>query len=221
MADLKANSTVGGSPIWHRGNFPLYPVGDTLLYKTYKVYTEHDKPQAVDNDFVSKSLGGEYAKSVNFVEGLSFDDTEGNPVTLGVPKNTSPDITYKAAMQVTGAFALETPDNQPFVIFDPVKTVGTDVYRLIVMGDVLGRQVFDESGRVFSPGNTPSKTQVGLGLVDNAKQVQLEQHNVQTMEGPLAAPNMFSLNAASEPGHVPRFDQIVIKDSIQDFGYYS
>jgi hypothetical protein len=218
MADLKANSTVGGAPIWHKGNFPLSPVGDTLLFKTYKVYTEKDKPQATDNDFVSKALGGEYLKNVNYKEGLSFNDKEGNPVILGVPKSTSPDITYKASLKVTGPFALETPDNVPFVIFDP--TVQAGVYRLIVMGDVLGQNVYDSTGRVFSPGNTPSKAQVGLGLVDNAKQVQLNNTALQEMTGNLSAPNFFSRNPASDPAHVPRFDQIVIKDSIQDFGEF-
>ena len=219
MADLKSNSTVGGSPIWHKGNFPLFPTGDTLLFKTYKVYTEKDKPQAIDNDFVSKAQGGTYAESVRFSKGLTFNDKQGNPVTLGVPKSTSPDITYKASLQVTGPFALETPDGQPFVIFDPDKTNG--VYRLITMGNVLGNEVYDSSGRTFSPGNPPTKTQVGLPLVDNAKQVQLQNSTLQTMSGPLAAPNFFSNLPATKNGHVPRFDQIVIKDSIQDFGYYS
>ncbi|MFP9202554.1 hypothetical protein ACLI2R_15575, partial [Enterococcus faecalis] len=41
-----------------------------------------------------------------------------------------------------------------------------------------------------------------------------------TMTGNLTAPNFFSQNPASQPSHVPRFDQIVIKDSVQDFGYY-
>lgn len=41
-----------------------------------------------------------------------------------------------------------------------------------------------------------------------------------TMIGNLTAPNFFSQNPASQPSHVPRFDQIVIKDSVQDFGYY-
>lgn len=219
MADLKSNSTVGGSPIWHKGNFPLFPTGDTLLFKTYKVYTEKDKPQAVDNDFVSKAQGGTYAESVKFSKGLTFNDNQGNPVTLGVPKSTNPDITYKASLQVTGPFALETPDGQPFVIFDPDKTNG--VYRLITMGNVLGNEVHDASGRTFSPGNPPTKAQVGLPLVDNAKQVQLQNSALQTMSGPLAAPNLFSNLPATENGHVVRFDQIVIKDSIQDFGYYS
>ncbi|WPJ21078.1 long-tail fiber protein [Klebsiella phage KP17] len=63
MADLKAGSTVGGNPIWHAGTFPLVPAGNSLTYRGKKVYTEIDKPQANDNDFVSKSRGGTYAKN--------------------------------------------------------------------------------------------------------------------------------------------------------------
>ena len=58
MADLKAGSTVGGNPIWHAGTFPLVPAGNSLTYRGKKVYTEIDKPQADDNDFVSKANGG-------------------------------------------------------------------------------------------------------------------------------------------------------------------
>lgn len=219
MADLKSNSTVGGSPIWHKGNFPLFPTGDTLLFKTYKVYTEKDKPQAIDNDFVSKAQGGTYAESVKFSKGLTFNDNQGNPVTFGVPKSTSPDITYKASLQVTGPFALETPDGQPFVIFDPDKTNG--VYRLITMGNVLGNEIHDSSGRTFSPGNPPTKAQVGLPLVDNYKQVRLEYSSTQTMTGELRSPSFSITTPATRNDQAPRFDQIVIKDSIQDFGYYS
>ena len=56
MADLRVGSTTGGSVIWHQGNFPLTPVSNDLFYKTYKVYTEFNKPQAVDNDLDRKSV---------------------------------------------------------------------------------------------------------------------------------------------------------------------
>lgn len=66
MADLKAGSTVGGLPIWHQGTMPLVPAGNSLTYKGYKVYTANDKPQAADNDFVSKAGGGQYLSVVSF-----------------------------------------------------------------------------------------------------------------------------------------------------------
>ena len=78
MADLKVGSTTGGSVIWHQGNFPLNPAGDDVLYKSFKIYSEYNKPQAADNDFVSKANGGTYAaplhvkSSINIVDGLSY-----------------------------------------------------------------------------------------------------------------------------------------------------
>lgn len=214
MADLKLGSTAGGNVLWHQGNFPLTPVSNDLLYKTYKVYTEYNKPQAVDNDFVSKAQGGNYQENVYFEKGLTFNDSNGYGVHIGARDGGQP---FTAAVRVKSAFGFETEDGTPFAILDPNKAVGAK--RFTVMGDSLSRQVYDESGRVFSPGNAPSKEQIGLPLVDNAKQVQLQQPELQTMSGMLASPNFMSLNPATENAHVPRFDQIVIKDSIQDFGY--
>lgn len=217
MADLKANSTIGGLPIWHQGSFPLFPINDTLLYKTYKVYTEYDKPKAVDNDFVSKADGGIYAKPVQFSQGLTFLDDKGATVTIGKSTGTA-GATYTASIKVPAQFAFETGEGKPFVIFDPVTDMTKP--RLVVMGDVLGKFLYDEAGRVYSPGNKPNNVDVGLGNVSNDAQVKINTTNLQTMAGPLAAPNLSSLNAASAPQHVPRFDQIVVRDSIQDFGTY-
>lgn len=44
MATLKTGSTVGGNIILHQGMMPLYPDGDRINYKSFKVYTEFDKP---------------------------------------------------------------------------------------------------------------------------------------------------------------------------------
>ena len=41
MAILKSGSTVGGNLILHQGMLPLYPNGDSLFMKNYKVYTLH------------------------------------------------------------------------------------------------------------------------------------------------------------------------------------
>ncbi|EHY1458738.1 hypothetical protein K1492_003270, partial [Escherichia coli] len=71
MADLKVGSTTGGSVIWHQGNFPLNPAGDDVLYKSFKIYSEYNKPQAADNDFVSKANGGTYLNKVIFNKGMT------------------------------------------------------------------------------------------------------------------------------------------------------
>lgn len=44
MALLKSGSTVGGNLIWHQGVLQLYPAGDSLYLKNYKIFTEHDQP---------------------------------------------------------------------------------------------------------------------------------------------------------------------------------
>ncbi|UIS66073.1 hypothetical protein [Escherichia phage PSD2001] len=215
MADLKLGSTAGGSVLWHQGNFPLTPVSNDLYFKTYKIYSEYNKPQAVDNDFVSKALGGNYKANVYFEQGLTFNDSNGYGIKLGARTGGVP---FTASFRIKGPFGFETETGTPFVIFDPDTT--TRAKRLTVMGDTLARQIYDETGRVFSPGNTPSKAQVGLGNVTNQQQVELNNSTLQTMTGNLSAPNFFSRNPASDPAHVPRFDQIVLKDSVQDFGYY-
>lgn len=215
MADLKLGSTAGGSVIWHQGNFPLTPVSNDILYKTYKIYTEFNKPQAADNDFVSKAAGGSYKGTVNFEKGLMFNDSTGYGIKLGARNGGQP---FTASFKIKGAFGFETEAGTPFVIFDPTTTVGAN--RLTVMGDILGRQIKDESGRVFSPGNTPTKAQVGLSDVDNAKQVQINNSNIQSMAGVLSAPNFISRNPGTLNEHVPRIDQVVLRGTSEDFGYY-
>lgn len=215
MADLRVGSTTGGSVIWHQGNFPLTPVSNDLFYKTYKVYTEFNKPQAADNDFVSKAAGGSYKGAVNFEKGLMFNDSTGYGIKLGAREGGLP---FTASFKIKGPFGFETETGTPFVIFDPTTVVGAN--RLTVMGDILGRQIKDESGRVFSPGNTPSKAQVGLSDVDNAKQVQINNSNIQSMAGVLSAPNFISRNPGTLNEHVPRIDQVVLRGTSEDFGYY-
>lgn len=215
MADLKLGSTTGGSVIWHQGNFPLTPVSNDILYKTYKIYTEFNKPQAADNDFVSKAAGGTYKGTVNFEKGVTFNDSAGYAIKLGARNGGQP---FTASFKIKGPFGFETETGTPFVIFDPTTTVGAN--RLTVMGDILGRQIKDESGRVFSPGNAPTKAQVGLSDVDNAKQVQINNSNIQSMAGVLSAPNFISRNPGTLNEHVPRIDQVVLRGTSEDFGYY-
>ena len=215
MADLKLGSTTGGSVIWHQGNFPLTPVSNDILYKTYKIYTEFNKPQAADNDFVSKAAGGTYKGTVNFEKGVTFNDSAGYAIKLGAREGGLP---FTASFKIKGPFGFETEAGTPFVIFDPSTTVGAN--RLTVMGDILGRQIKDESGRVFSPGNAPTKAQVGLSDVDNAKQVQINNSNIQSMAGVLSAPNFISRNPGTLNEHVPRIDQVVLRGTSEDFGYY-
>lgn len=219
MADLKAGSTVGGSVIWHQGNFPLSAlsaVSNDVYYKTYKVYTEYNKPQATDNDFVSKAQGGTYLKPVSFTEGITFPDSSGYQISLAKNIDISTQSTFTAGMKLSTTFALQTSAGTPFILFNPA----TGGNRFTVMGNALFQQVFDSSGQVFSPGNAPNKTQVGLGNVENAAQVELNKTTQQSLAGTLTAPNLFSRNPGSEPTHVPQMSQIILKNVVIDFGTY-
>lgn len=216
MADLKAGTTVGGELVWHQGNFPLFPSGDELAYKTFKVYTEYNKPKAIDNDFVSKASGGEYLSSVSFKLGLTFKDKNGFDVKLGTPSANNTAST--ASLRIKDTFAIETEAGAPFIQFNPIADFSAP--RLTVMGDILARRISDDSGRVYSPGNIPSKEVIGLGLVDNYKQVRLEYTSTQTMTGELRAPSFSITSAATRNDQAPRLDQVVTRNSIQDFGTY-
>lgn len=54
MAILKSGSTVGGNLILHQGMLPLYPKGDSVHYKNYKIYTELDKPTPTELNVYDK-----------------------------------------------------------------------------------------------------------------------------------------------------------------------
>lgn len=214
MADLKIGTTVGGSSIWHQGNFPLFPTNDSLEYKTFLVYTTNDKPQAADNDFVSKALGGEYLKNVNFKEGLSFTDKNNFVIKLGVPTSTSPMANYSAQMKLSSPFAFVNLADQPFIIVDPTDPATP---RLTVMGKVIAGEIYDTNNRVFSASFPPTPADVSLGNVTNDRQVKLAGD---TMTGALTAPNFSSTNTATRGEQVPRFDQVIAKNTEIDFGYY-
>lgn len=217
MADLKIGTTIGGSVAWHQGNFPLIPASNDLYYKTYKIYTEWNKPQAADNDFVSKAQGGVYAKSVEFTEGLTFPDKDSYKIKIAKNLNTNPMFAYSACMTLKTSFALENESKQPFIIFNPA--LGGD--RLTVMGNILADQLYDPSGRVFSPGNAPNKTQVGLGNVTNDAQVKLASATEQAITGNGVSAMFFrATQPATEASHVTRLDQVIVKNTIIDFGTY-
>lgn len=218
MADLKANSTVGGAPIWHKGNFPLFPTGDTLLFKTYKVYTEKDKPQAVDNDFVSKASGGAYLNTVTFSTGAALKTTDGQ--TAGIFPGNGDGATFATAnwdlISKSGIGFRANPTAARTIIFNT--TTGEAEFASHVRA---GGQVV-----IGATAPTAATHATRKDYVDGQINTVTANANTRvlragdTMTGTLTAPNFFSVNPASQASHVPRFDQIVIKDSIQDFGYY-
>lgn len=218
MADLKVGSTTGGSVIWHQGNFPLNPAGDDVLYKSFKIYSEYNKPQATDNDFVSKANGGTYLNRVIFNNGITIPlaSNSGNGIYPGNDDGATFDTTN---MDIVSWYGIGFKSSQG--------TAGRTVVINTRNGDISSKGVIEASqirATSLSPVNNYDLTR--KDYVDGAINIVTENANSRvlrsgdTMTGNLTAPNLFSQNPASQPSHVPRFDQIVIKDSVQDFGYY-
>lgn len=221
MADLKVGSTTGGSVIWHQGNFPLNPAGDDVLYKSFKIYSEYNKPQAADNDFVSKANGGTYASKVTFNGGVQVPYAVNNTNLCGIYPGNGDNATFAVA-------------NIDIVSWNGIgfKSSQGSADRTVVInarnGDISTKGVVTAVGQIRSNAVAPvaANDLTRKDYVDGAINTVTANANSRvlrsgdTMTGNLTAPNFFSQNPASQPSHVPRFDQIVIKDSVQDFGYY-
>lgn len=219
MADLKVGSTTGGSVIWHQGNFPLNPAGDDVLYKSFKIYSEYNKPQAADNDFVSKANGGTYLNRVTFNRGIQVPGA-GNGLT-GMFVGPGDGATYdNVNLDIISWYGIGFKSSQgtgPRTIVFNVRDG-----EISARGNINSRrQVRAEAAAPIAANDLTRKDYVDGAIntvTANANSRVLRSGD--TMTGNLTAPNFFSQNPASQPSHVPRFDQIVIKDSVQDFGYY-
>lgn len=221
MADLRVGSTTGGSVIWHQGNFPLTPVSNNVFYKTYKVYTEFNKPQAADNDFVSKANGGTYASKVTFNGGVQVPSPPNINNLCGVYQGNGDAATFDTAnIDIVSWYGIGFKSSYG--------SVGRTVVINTRNGDISTKGVVSAVGQVRSNAAAPIAVNdlTRKDYVDRAINTVTANANSRvlrsgdTMTGNLTAPNFFSQNPASQPSHVPRFDQIVIKDSVQDFGYY-
>ena len=221
MADLKVGSTTGGSVIWHQGNFPLNPAGDDVLYKSFKIYSEYNKPQATDNDFVSKANGGTYASKVTFNGGVQIPYAINNTNQCGIYPGNGDAATFATAnIDIVSWYGVGFKSSQG--------SAGRTVVINTRNGDISTKGVVSAAGQVRSDMPTPvaANDLTRKDYVDGAINTVTANANSRvlrsgdTMTGNLTAPNFFSQNPASQPSHVPRFDQIVIKDSVQDFGYY-
>ena len=220
MADLKVGSTTGGSVIWHQGNFPLNPAGDDVLYKSFKIYSEYNKPQATDNDFVSKANGGTYASKVTFNGGVQIPYAINNTNQCGIYPGNGDAATFATAnIDIVSWYGVGFKSSQG--------SAGRTVVINTRNGDISTKGVVSAAGQVRSDMPTPvaANDLTRKDYVDGAINTVTANANSRvlrsgdTMTGNLTAPNFFSQNPASQPSHVPRFDQIVIKDSVQDFGY--
>lgn len=218
MADLKAGTTVGGRMVWTQGNFPLFPAGNTLMYRDYTVYTTYDKPKAEDNDFVSKEYGGSYSGPVIFKNSNTPSTmTEINGSAPGL-KLVNTDHNYQNVLESDAAkFKIDNKDQ----IGLNISGNALEVYGNIRISESSTGKYLDSSGaELYGPQNKPTKTDVGLSNVDDEKQVSAVTTTNQIMRSTLASPNFISVNGATQPDQVPRLDQVIEKNTIQDFGYY-
>lgn len=55
MAELRSTTSIGGNLVWHGGNLKFNPQGDTIRFKTFKIYTEHDKPTTTEINAVNRA----------------------------------------------------------------------------------------------------------------------------------------------------------------------
>lgn len=219
MADLKAGTTVGGTLVWTQGNFPLFPTGNTLLYKTFKVYSENDKPQAVDNDFVSKKNGGVYGGVVTFQQGLKIHDpSTGNKIGEFVPGNGDNatqaicNIDIKSHWGI-GISAYSSAARQIWIDTrtGDVSTVGNITVSKNIIINTSPTSATHATRKDYVDGQINTVT-------NNANSRVLRSGD--KMTGVLTVPNMISTNAATATNHVPQLGQVVQRGVVLDYGTY-
>lgn len=225
MAELKAETTVGGSLVWTQGNFPLFPTGNTLVYKTYKVYSEYDKPQAVDNDFVSKADGGKYLSLVDFNKGIQVYPSGNLKGTI--EPGTGDGATDMSTNPASNTANLHIKSHWGLGI-GSYQSQGIRIIMDARNGDISTTGNIRLAGQVVIRANSPltGEHATRKDYVDSAINTVTNNANSRvlragdTMDGPLIAPNVSSTNAASQPAHLTRFDQVVLKGTIIDFNTY-
>lgn len=172
MADLKVGTTVGGSSIWTQSNFPLFPAGNSLLYRDFTLYSTNDKPQAADNDFVSKALGGTYLGAITLknsnstpqmlnIQGsaagfmLSIADSDGNLTNNNYQMYAQGDLLRFRGPNGVDAGLID--------IFQWNNATGAKQFEVRGSIKVLtGGRILDATGGVvYSPQNKPTPADVG------------------------------------------------------------
>lgn len=220
MADLKAGSTVGGNPIWHAGTFPLVPAGNSLTYRGKKVYTEIDKPQADDNDFVSKANGGSYSRTVTFETGLRVQTTGSGGLELvngGVDGATLNGVNAKIKTWWGLGFESNSGSNGITIAFDlrsgNITTKG---------GITSNNQVSVAAAAPTANSHLTRKDYVDglINTVSNVANAAVKKAG-DTMTGVLRAEaGVVIVNKAISGEYAPRLDQVISRGVTIDFGTY-
>lgn len=234
MADLKTGTTIGGALVWTQGNFPLYPTGDTLLYKNFLVYSENNKPQAADNDFVSKANGGTYASQTVYnrgihiggsgtavgVQGISLYGTI--PLGGGKPHNGI----YMGQTTYHGAHGF-VPDGQWAEYF----RLGTSGGWIFQQNDInvasinhTGDALFRAVSVGVMPTNNDHLTRKDYvdGLINNVNTNADSRvlRSGDTMTGSLTSPKIYVTSAATDSNQVPWLGQVVQRGTVLDYGEF-
>lgn len=225
MADLKAGSTVGGNPIWHAGTFPLVPAGNSLTYRGVKVYTEIDKPQANDNDFVSKANGGTgsqgFQKEVEFKEGVKVSATfsGGNSLNGLYSGNGDSASLTTANIDIVSWYGVG------------IRTSLEGRERTVVWNARTGDQINKGSitASILSSNNAPTAAQHltrkdyvdgRINTVSNVANAAVKKAG-DTMTGALRAEaGVVIVNKATSGEYAPRLDQVISRGVTIDFGTY-
>lgn len=234
MADLKAGTTIGGTLVWTQGNFPLYPTGNTLLYKTFKVYSENDKPQAADNDFVSKANGGTYAKTVAFNSNIVINqggatygslnsinlygsDPGGNIPTYGIFVGNSTDAKLGKHGALTSNWAVYNVATNGGWIF---RTKATNVASISNSGVATFNTVnIDDSPTLATHATRKDYVDGLINTTTNLANTKVSKSG-DTMTGTLTVPNIISSNLATTNTQVPQLGQVVQRGIILDYGTF-
>lgn len=220
MADLKAGSTVGGNPIWHAGTFPLVPAGNSLTYRGKKVYTEIDKPQADDNDFVSKANGGSYSRTVTFETGLRVQTTGSGGMELvngGVDGATLNGVNAKIKTWWGLGFESNSGSNGITIAFD-LRSGNITTKGGITSND----QVSAAAAAPTANSHLTRKDYVDgrINTVSNVANAAVKKAG-DTMAGVLRAnAGVVIVNKATSGEYAPRLDQVISRGVTIDFGTY-
>lgn len=233
MADLKAGTTVGGQLVWTQGNFPLYPTGNTLLYKTFKIYSENDKPQASDNDFVSKASGGQYGGTVGITGNLQIltSGTDGNGVSLYGSTLSSGEPSYGIFFGNTTVFGKHGSAAGDFATYFTNRS--SNVYGWIFKSSAGAVASVGSTGIITAPSYVASNSAPTANnqltrkdYVDGLINTTTTNANTRvlragdTMTGTLTAPNFISSNLATTDTQVPQLKQVVPKGVTLDYGTF-
>lgn len=232
MADLKAGTTIGGTLVWTQGNFPLFPTGNTLLYKNFKVYSENDKPQAVDNDFVSKANGGAYAGHITYNKGISIGGTG----TLAGVQGISLYGAFSGGKPTHGIYMGQTTEHGAHGAI--VNGQWGEYFRLGTTGGWIFQRSDINVASINTDGNALFRT-VSVGVMPTNNDhltrkdyVDAAINNVttnandrvskagDTMRGNLTVPKVFITTAATDSNQVPQLGQVVQRGIILDYGTF-